>query len=80
MSGGAHLTHDTSAGERWDLIAHRYYGDVAQQHMLIAANRGLFLDAMSVPDILPAGLTLVVPIIDRPAAPAPELLPPWKRV
>lgn len=76
MSG--HLTHMTSAGERWDALAHRYYGDISRQTMLIERNRALFPD-FAVPTLLPAGLTLIIPIIERSSAPAPDLLPPWKR-
>lgn len=79
MSDTAHLQHRTRDGERWDQLAHRYYGDVAMQDMLIAANRALFLPALRVPTILKAGLTLRVPIIERDATPQADLLPPWKR-
>ena len=77
MTGGR-LTHMTSAGERWDALAHRYYGDISQQAMLIEVNRDLF-PTFAVPAILPAGLTLIIPIIERSGVPAPDLLPPWKR-
>lgn len=77
MTSG-HFTHATSDGERWDQIAHRYYGDISRQTLLIARNRALFPD-FAVPSVLPAGLTLVVPIIERDSAPSPDLLPPWKR-
>ncbi|MFG1409518.1 tail protein X [Xanthobacter sp. VTT E-85241] len=79
MSGAAYLTHETTAGERWDLLAHRYYGDVSRQAALIAANRALFLAEMSIPNVLPAGLVLVVPILEQRQTAASELLPPWKR-
>lgn len=79
MSIGPHLLHDTTAGERWDLLAHRYYGDVGKQADLIAANRGLFLANLAVPSILPAGLVLVIPIIEQRRVAASELLPAWKR-
>ncbi len=76
-----HLEHLTSAGERWDLLAFRYYADVARQGELIAANRHLFLDALRVPAILPAGLVLRVPIraADGSAESTTSQLPPWKR-
>lgn len=77
----AYLAHRTSAGERWDQLAHRYYGDVARQGELIAANRELFIAGMQVPVLLEAGLVLRIPIRDRETTSATTAaqLPPWKR-
>lgn len=76
-----YLEHRTTAGERWDLIAFRYYADVTRQGEVIAANRHLFLEELRVPSILPAGLVLRIPI--REAGGSAEAitsqLPPWKR-
>lgn len=76
-----YLEHLTSDGERWDLIAFRYYADVARQGELIAANRHLFTDTLRIPALLPAGLVLRIPI--RAATGSAEAttsqLPPWKR-
>lgn len=74
-----HLPHRTAAGERWDTLAHRYYGDVSRQGELIAANRDLFLGELRVPAILPAGLVLRIPIRERPASGSSPQLPAWKR-
>lgn len=76
-----YLEHRTAAGERWDMLAHRYYGDVSRQGELIAANRKLFMADMMVPAILPAGLVLRIPIRKREAVSATIAmrLPPWKR-
>lgn len=79
MAETSHLLHHTRDGERWDLLAHRYYGDVAMQDSIIAANRDLFLSDLKVPAILRAGLTLRVPIVERDETPQADLLPPWKR-
>lgn len=79
MTESTYLPHMTRDGERWDQLAFRYYGDVAMQDSLIATNRGLFLDALTVPPVLPAGLTLRIPIIEREAIVAADQLPPWKR-
>lgn len=73
-----HLTHITAAGERWDALAQRYYGDISRQAMLLERNRALFPD-FAVPAILPAGLTLIIPIIERSSSAVLDLLPPWKR-
>lgn len=76
MSG--YFEHVTSPGERWDLIAWRYYRDVRRQRELIAANRHLFVDPIrSIPAILKGGLTLRVPVLE--AAIDETNLPPWKR-
>lgn len=75
----AHLIHQTRDGERWDQLAHRYYGDVGMQGTLIAANRGLFLATLTVPPVLSAGLTIKVPIYERPSSLPAALLPPWKQ-
>ena len=80
-----HLEHVTGEGERWDLIAHRYFGSVAMQPALIEANRDRLVarDADGRPvivapaAILPAGIVLRVPVIEP--EPDESLLPPWKR-
>lgn len=76
----AYLAYVTVPGDRWDLIAHAHYGDVERAAELIAANRDGFTDdpALFVPAVLPAGLTLRIPIIARETA-DPRRLPPWKR-
>lgn len=68
----AHLIHVTREGERWDLIAWRYYRDVRQVPQLIAANP----HAPNSP-ALPSGLRLRVPLIERASTTA--ALPPWRR-
>jgi len=76
---GEYFEHRTEAGERWDLLAYRYYGDQNKQTLLLQANRHLYLDDLSVPPpILPAGIIVKVPVIV--AQPTNyDLLPPWKR-
>lgn len=68
----AHLIHATLEGERWDLIAWRYYRDVRQVPMLMAANP----HAPNAP-VLPSGLRLRVPLMAR--ATHTQALPPWRR-
>ena len=76
---GEYFEHTTEAGDRWDLIAYRYYGDQNKQTLLLEANRRLYLHELAVPPpILPAGVVIKVPVIV--AAPANyDVLPPWKR-
>lgn len=73
-----HLIHTTKDGDRWDLIAWRYCGDVKQMKLLLEANREQWGDGLHVaPMVLPAGLDLVIPMIGPSYDDAG--LPPWKR-
>ena len=78
-ASNGYLEHQTVAGERWDIIAFRYYEDVGRQDELIAANRLLFVGErpQKLPYILPAGLTLRIPILEEKVS--EDALPPWKR-
>lgn len=74
-----HFIHTTTDGDRWDLLAYRYYGDASKQSVLLDANRAQFLDPLRVPPlILPSGLSLIVPVLDDDAVDESQL-PPWKR-
>lgn len=76
---GDYFVHVTLAGDRWDLLAYRYYGDQHKQTVLLEANRDLWRDTLAVPPlILPRGLRLKIPVLQEEAANA-DLLPPWKR-
>lgn len=75
-----HFEHKTKDGDRWDLLAYRYYGDAGKQSILIEANRALFIDPLRVPPlILSSGLTLIVPVIEAEEQATDADLPPWKR-
>ncbi|MEN5083733.1 tail protein X [Bosea sp. TWI1241] len=75
-----HLVHICGPMERWDHIAHQYYGNAAAYGPIIAANRELFPVALApVPQFLPEGAELQIPIIDTVPAPRPDQLPPWSR-
>lgn len=78
-TSNGHFEHLTIDGDRWDLLAYRYYGDVSKQSVLLTANRHLFLDPIQVPPlILSSGITLIVPVIE-PDQVSDTDLPPWKR-
>lgn len=67
------LQYTTRDGDRWDLIAHRYYGNALLIDGLIAANPHLPLAEQ-----FAAGLTVWVPVL----AAKPnnqEDMPPWLR-
>lgn len=68
-----YLEHVTSRGERWDQLGARYYGDASNYAGIMAANPDVLLTPT-----LPAGLTLVIPLIDAPPADVSDL-PPWKQ-
>lgn len=76
---GDYFEYTTLAGDRWDLLAYRYYGDQNKQTVLLAANRHLYRDALVVPPlVLPQGVKLKIPVIEEEATNV-DLLPPWKR-
>ncbi|WP_170433024.1 LysM peptidoglycan-binding domain-containing protein [Ruegeria arenilitoris] len=74
-----YLEHTTQPGERWDLIAHRYYGDAMLMHHILQANPDLVGDPSSpVPLILDPGMKLRIPVLEQAQLSAVQL-PPWKR-
>jgi phage tail protein X len=70
---GQYITHITSAGERWDLLAWRYYGDATIYSPIIMANPSIPIEPA-----FEAGLTIAIPIIQL-STPQNSNLPPWKR-
>lgn len=76
---GEYFEYTTIAGDRWDMLAYRYYGDQYKQTVIIEANRQLFLERLTVPPlVLPQGVRLKIPVIQQAATNA-SVLPPWKR-
>lgn len=69
-----YLTHITKAGDRWDLLAHRYYDDVNQMVMIMECNPHLALS-----EVLESGVTVYIPLLPAPAVNAAAGLPPWRR-
>jgi hypothetical protein len=66
--------HITKEGERWDTIAYAAYGDASEIKGLIEANPTVPIDP-----VLPAGVRLLVPIIETVSVEIDDkLLPPWK--
>tara|TARA_R110000782_G_scaffold123923_3_gene215424 strand:- start:868 stop:1089 length:222 start_codon:yes stop_codon:yes gene_type:complete len=65
----------TNDGDRWDTIAFKAYGDATLVNGIIEANT-----AISIVPVLPAGIRIVVPILELGEIQIDsELLPPWKR-
>lgn len=69
-----YLTHITTEGERWDLLAWRYYRDVNRIPLLVEAN-----PHTPIRETLPSGLTLLIPVIEPDETQIIDELPPWKR-
>lgn len=69
------IEHLTTDGDRWDLLAWRYYGDPLAYEAIIVAN------AKTPPTpILPGGLIVNIPLrAEASAATNREDLPPWLR-
>ena len=70
--GAQFIVHITKAGERWDLLAWRYYGEPTDYQMIIMANPGVAIEP-----VCEAGISLAVPIVQRSALVSVDL-PPWK--
>lgn len=68
------ITHVTADGDRWDLLAWRYYGEATGYERIVAANPGVALSP-----VLPSGLTLNIPVLEEPPATLATAggLPPW---
>lgn len=65
------IQHQIKAGERWDLLAYHYYGDVGEMSRLMDANPHIPLC-----ETLPVGQSLFVPVIAVKATSQADL-PPW---
>ncbi|HEX2881441.1 MAG TPA: tail protein X [Polyangiaceae bacterium] len=70
-----YIEYKTVAGDRWDTIAHKVYGNAALYEPIITAppNRRI-----PIRPVLRAGTTVYVPVREAPVAASAEL-PPWKR-
>jgi phage tail protein X len=69
------IHHVTVAGERWDTLAWKYYGDATLVGPIIQTNPQQAIEA-----VFDAGLTIGVPIlaVNQATQDAADL-PPWKR-
>lgn len=66
------LTHITAAGERWDLVAWKYYGDPTLYGPIVMANPDI-----SIEPVFEVGLTIMIPVLQKSNATSVSL-PPWK--
>lgn len=65
------LKHQCRQGERWDLLAHRYYGDASLMGTIIDANPHL-----AISETLTEGQIAYIPIIHQ-SIKSTQGLPPW---
>ena len=73
MAAARFIVHVTRAGERWDLLAWRFYGDPTAYSAIIFAN-----PSVAIVPVFDAGIAIAIPV--QPAASTPPAnLPPWKR-
>jgi len=70
------MKYRTIAGDRWDLISYRFYGDPDLYKEIIKANPYLPEHIKRAP-ILPEGIILEIPELKLEPK-TPEGLPPWK--
>ena len=68
-----YISHVTRAGERWDLLAWRYYGDPTGYSNIIMAN-----GSVPIEPAFDSGMTILIPLLEKPSILKTDL-PPWKR-
>lgn len=71
MSSKYHV-HITQEGDRWDLLAYKYYGDALRFEPIVAAN-----PAVPITPTLKGGLTLYIPVLEIKTEYSP--VPPWRQ-
>jgi phage tail protein X len=71
-ASGPFILHVTTAGERWDLLAWRYYGDPTDYSPIIMANPNVPIEP-----VFDAGLSIAIPLQQKSLV-GPVNLPPWK--
>ena len=70
-----YIEHKTIAGERWDQLAFRYYGNAMLYEPIIRANPYVVIEP-----ILAEGIVLRIPLLEQTEI-AEDLgdLPPWRQ-
>lgn len=69
-----YIEHVTKLGDRWDLLAHHYYGEPLGYDRIIAAN-----PQVAITPVLPSGIVLLIPMIEADEAVTTEEIAPWLR-
>jgi len=68
------FNYTTADGDRFDLLAQRFYGGMHGISILADANQAVQMEA-----VFPTGTVLIVPIIDSTHVIDNKNLPPWKQ-
>jgi phage tail protein X len=68
-----YLTHVSAAGDRWDLLSWKYYGDPTLFGPIVMANPDIPIEP-----VLEAGFTVVIPVMQKSNNIVADL-PPWKQ-
>ncbi len=66
------IVHITADGERWDLLAFRYYGDATEYAPIIRAN-----PKVAIEPVFEAGIRIDIPVLADSAVVNVDL-PPWR--
>jgi phage tail protein X len=75
MAAGGFIPYITQAGDRWDLLAWRFYGDATLFGPIIQTNPQIAIEA-----VLEAGLNVGIPLLQVTQTTQNGAdLPPWKR-
>lgn len=69
---GQFILHVTTAGERWDMLAWRYYGDPTDYSPIIVANPNVPIEP-----VFDAGISIAIPLQQKKSVVTTNL-PPWK--
>ena len=72
MPSAQYISHLTTAGERWDLLAWKYYGDASLYSPIIMAN-----PLIPIEPAFEAGMSIAIPLL-QVSQNAAVNLPPWK--
>lgn len=72
MTAMQYIAHVTRAGERWDLLAWRFYADATRFNPIIMAN-----PLVPIEPVFEAGILIQVPILSASNSQSTDL-PPWK--
>lgn len=76
MAYSKYIEHKAQAGERWDDLAYKYYGNCFQVNEIIEANPDI-----AISPFLPEGETIIIPIPEdhTTSLSNTESLPVWKQ-
>jgi phage tail protein X len=66
------IGHITTAGERWDLLAWKYYGDASLYSPIVMANPDIPIEPA-----FESGLAIAIPLLQVSRSVTTNL-PPWK--